>query len=163
PSPEARQDLELEGCPSPLLRLAARRNPPTRGQPMMTSSAGVTEKCLTAGLVALAVTLAPPARAGDPATADALFNAAKALMARKKWGEACPKVAASYKLDPTLGTLLNLADCHEKQGLLAQAWSEWGAAGERAEREKDAARKALCARRRAELEPRVPKLNIAVR
>src|SRR3954471_12905545 len=60
------------------------------------------------------MTGAADAFANDPVAADALFQAGKQLITDKKYAEACSKYDASYKLDPTLGTLLNLADCYEK-------------------------------------------------
>ncbi|MRG92029.1 hypothetical protein [Polyangium spumosum] len=101
------------------------------------------------------------ARANDPAAADALFQAAKKLMGEKQFSEACPKFDASYKLDPTLGTLLNLADCYEKLGRTATAWSTWGEAMEKAQRDGD--KRAEFARsRRDSLFPKLPKVVINV-
>ena len=106
--------------------------------------------------------IAPNVAFADDATAEALFQAAKSLMDQKKYAEACPKFEASYKIDPGVGTMLNLADCHEKEGKLAQAWGNWGEARDQAKRENDKARMDLAARRQKELEPRVPKLTIYV-
>lgn len=106
--------------------------------------------------------LSSPALAGDPAAAEALFKAGKALMDKKNYAEACPKFEASYKQDPAIGTLLNLADCHEKQGLLARAWVDWGEARDVAKREGDNARADLAARRQTALDPRVPKITVKV-
>src|SRR5690349_16355314 len=83
------------------------------------------------------VSLAPNTAFADEATAEALFQAGKTLMEQKKYAEACPKLEASYKLDPGVGTMLNLADCHEKEGKLARAWGEWGEARDQAKREND--------------------------
>lgn len=82
--------------------------------------------------------------------AQALFDEAKALMTQGKAALACPKLEESQRLDPALGTQLNLADCYEKVGKTATAWSKFleaaaaaGAAGradaERAARERAAA------------------------
>jgi hypothetical protein len=116
-----------------------------------------------AALAAVATVVAAPARAGDAAAAEALFQTAKGLMEQKNYAAACPKFEASYKLDPAVGTLLNLADCHEKQGLLAHAWAEWGDARDQAKREGDAARADLANRRQTGLTPRVPKLTVNVK
>jgi hypothetical protein len=116
-----------------------------------------------AAVLLLAGAVSSPAAAGDAATADALFQAGKELVSQKKYAEACPKFEASYRMDPTLGTLLNLADCHEKQGLLARPWSEWGEALDTAKREGDTARMQLAERHRTALEPRVPRLRVQVK
>jgi len=110
---------------------------------------------------AFALTPSTSARANDPAAADALFQAGKSLMADKQYGEACPKFDASYKLDPTLGTLLNLADCYEKLGRTATAWSTWGEAMEKALRDGDK-RADFASKRREALTRKLPKVVINV-
>ena len=59
----------------------------------------------------------------NPAAAQALFEEAQHSVAAGDYQQACPKFKASYALDPAGGTLLNLADCLEKQGRTASAWS----------------------------------------
>ncbi len=117
-------------------------------------------------LTALAVALASPSVAsaqsgGDVARADALFNAAKALLESGQYGDACAKFAESNRLVPGLGVTLYLADCYERIGRLASAWSEFrsaeGLARERNDKRADVAR----ARAQA-IEPKLDRLTIAV-
>jgi hypothetical protein len=82
-----------------------------------------------ASLLVLAVALvAPPASAASPAEAalaQRFFDEARALFGVGNFHEACPKFAASQKLDPREGTLMNLAICHDKEGKTASAWTEF--------------------------------------
>lgn len=57
----------------------------------------------------------------DTATADALFREARALMKGGDFKKACPKLFESQRLDPAPGTAINLGDCWEKVGKLADA------------------------------------------
>jgi hypothetical protein len=113
--------------------------------------------------VAVLMATAGAARAqGDAAAAEQLYKEAKALTAKGNYAEACPKFEASYKIDKGLGTLVNLADCHEHVGKLATAWAEWTEAVDLAKREQDKRAK-YAEDRRSKVEPRLPKLTIEVK
>lgn len=114
--------------------------------------------CSRLALVAVCVAVvAPRAARADSAAAEAAFAEGKRLMTAGKVAEACPKFELSHKEDPQLGTLLNLADCHEKLGRLATAWAEFRAAMELAHNRGDE-REAYARDRADKLAPRVSKV-----
>jgi hypothetical protein len=57
--------------------------------------------------------------------AEALFEEGRRLATDGKYAEACPKFVDSQRLDPSPGTLLNLANCWEKIGRIATAWATY--------------------------------------
>src|SRR5436190_7446935 len=63
-----------------------------------------------------------PAAAQGTAAAEALFNEAKKAMDSKDYETACKRFRESNRLDPAVGTMLNLAVCEEKRGHLATSW-----------------------------------------
>jgi tetratricopeptide (TPR) repeat protein len=63
--------------------------------------------------------------ASDTALAETLFRDGRELLAAGRIDEACAKLEASQKIDPKIGTLTNLAQCHEQQGKTASAWAEF--------------------------------------
>ncbi|WP_437602764.1 hypothetical protein WMF28_14170 [Sorangium sp. So ce590] len=96
------------------------------------------------------------------AQAAALLDEGKALMKKGKLAEACPKIEESYRLSPRSATLLALATCHEKQGKLATAWSEYIDLGAAARKEGNKRLEADAKARGARLEPRLPRLTVNV-
>jgi tetratricopeptide (TPR) repeat protein len=116
---------------------------------------------LGAAAAVCAVASPAPARADDSASAQALFDEAVALKAKEEWAKACPKFASSYKLDPALGTLLNLANCYEKVGQIASAWAKWEEAYQWATKNNDN-RAEYAMKQRDALVPRLSKLTITV-
>jgi hypothetical protein len=78
------------------------------------------------------------------------------------FASACPKLAASQRLDPALGTLLNLALCYEQNGQTAHAWLTYREAAGVAHTSGERDRETLALDAAASLAPRVPKLTIRV-
>ena len=115
-------------------------------------------------LVALTLSTAVAASAqskDDVARADALFNAAKALTDSGNYADACAKFAESKRLAPGLGVTLYLADCYERIGRTASAWTEFRAAEGLARDRND--KRAEVARGRAQaLEPKLLRLTVTV-
>ncbi|MBX3207435.1 MAG: hypothetical protein KF764_20475 [Labilithrix sp.] len=104
-----------------------------------------------------------PSPPSDPrARAQQLFDSALADAESGNFAAACPKFQASQAADPKTSTLLNLANCYERNGQTASAWGAF--------REAEVlARKASrndwenIARGRAEaLEPKLLRLSIVV-
>jgi hypothetical protein len=74
------------------------------------------------------------AYAQNATVAEALYRDGQQLLAAGKTHEACVKFSDSQKADPAIGTLVNLALCHEKEGKTASAWSEYSDAAAQAQR-----------------------------
>jgi len=104
----------------------------------------------------------PPRPAVDKATAEALFDHARTLMKEGKYAEACPKLAESQRLDAGLGTMLYLADCYEKTGQTASAWTEFLDAAAVAHATGQPEREQKARERGAALEPRLNRLSISL-
>ncbi|MGA3123434.1 MAG: Tex-like N-terminal domain-containing protein, partial [Polyangiaceae bacterium] len=79
----------------------------------------------------------------DKALATSLYDEGRALFSQNKVSEACRKLEESQRLVPAHGTLLNLAACHEREGLAASAMAEFREARELAERDHDSDRVAF--------------------
>jgi hypothetical protein len=111
-------------------------------------------------LLSSAAHAAPPA---DEAAAEVLFNQATEAANAGRLDEACPKFAEAQRLDPTAGTLLNLAKCEEQRNNLATAYGAYIAAQALARQEKDKKGREARARDSASrLEPRLAMLVIEV-
>jgi hypothetical protein len=99
--------------------------------------------------------------AAEP-SAEALFDQGRKLMATQQYEEACPKFAASHRLDPALGTLLNLAYCWKQVGKVASAWTAYREAASLAHWQRQSERELFARAEAAELEGRLARLNIRV-
>lgn len=117
------------------------------------------------GILALCAALLAPrvaaAQQTDKVLAEALFREGRDLMEQNKVTEACTKFAESYRLDSALGTLVNLALCHEKDGKTATAWAEFNDAASAAAAEKDD-REAFARRHVTSLEAEMPRVRLKV-
>lgn len=117
--------------------------------------------CAAAALTAVAPGWAQES-AADKAAADALFAEGRRLLEAKKHDEACPKFAESYKLSVRLGTLLNLATCHEEQGKTASAWAEFNEALALAKRDRDKKREKYAREHAEKLEKRLARISFVL-
>jgi hypothetical protein len=97
------------------------------------------------------------------AGAEALFRDGRALIKAGNVQAGCDKLAASEKLESSVGTLLNLGDCREKLGQTSTAWAAFRKAEAMAKRAGDDGKRQAEARRRAEkLEPMLSNLVIQI-
>ncbi len=115
--------------------------------------------------VAAAVTLAAPLALGQEqaATAEALFREARELAAHGDFAAACPKFAASERLDPGYGTLYNLGECLVHEGKTASAWATFEEAAALARTAGQTEREAKAKRASGELTARLVKMIIVVK
>ncbi len=107
-------------------------------------------------------TLAEAQVSRDPIAAEAAFDEARMLMKAGNYSEACPKFEASQRLDPGVGTLLNLGDCFEKNGQLASAWARFREAASAAVGASQSDREGIARARATALEGRLAKLTMRV-
>jgi len=84
---------------------------------------------LVSAIVCATVACSVTARADEPkprpdnrARAQQLFDSALTDAETGNFSAACPKFLASQEADPKTSTLLNLANCYEKNGQTASAW-----------------------------------------
>src|SRR5580700_5547633 len=109
-------------------------------------------------LVARAAGAAGEQAGRDQASADELFRQGRALASAQDYAHACPKFSESLRLDPAAGTLLNLADCEEQIGQLANAWAHFKELGDELPRSDE--RQEVALERARLLEHRLPHLTV---
>lgn len=111
-------------------------------------------------LLILVTTSASAQEAADKAAAEALFDEGRKLMAAGNFEDACPKLEASQRLDPGVGTMLNLADCQQKTGKTASAWAQFREAISAAHNAGSLEREEIARSRARELESKLSYLTI---
>ena len=99
------------------------------------------------------------AQSRDPVAATELFMQGREAVKQRDYEKACPLFAESSRLDLKVGTLLNLADCEEHVGQLAEALQHWKQAVQLGTATRDRRAEEAC-RRLDALEGRVPRLII---
>lgn len=102
-----------------------------------------------------------PVLAQSAPMAEALFERGRAAMAARDFDTACPSFQESYRLDPAVGALFNLAECERQRGRVATAWVHFRAVVDRLPTDDD--RLTIAQRSVLELEPLVPRLTLRVR
>jgi len=114
-------------------------------------------------VLALAIlAVAAPAARAQSVEADVLFREGKKLLKEGKIAEACDKLEASDRIESSIGTLLNLADCRERNHQLATAWAAFRKAATAAKIAHDTKRESEAHRREKLLDARLSYLTINV-
>jgi hypothetical protein len=98
----------------------------------------------------------------DPVAAQAAFEDGMALMAAKRYREACAKFEVSQRLDPGMGTQFRLAECYANLGRVASAYRLYSEVMEAAKRERLASRERAARQKVEALRNRLPRLTIRV-
>jgi hypothetical protein len=112
-------------------------------------------------VAALVATALPrPAAAQSTAAAEALFNDGRNAMESKDYDTACQRFRESNRLDPAVGTLLNLAVCETSRDRVATAWELFRAVAEKLA--SDDPRRDYVAKQLAQIEPRLPRLVLTL-
>ncbi|MEM6786771.1 MAG: hypothetical protein AAF715_04560 [Myxococcota bacterium] len=113
----------------------------------------------------LAMSLVAPARealaqATERAAAQTLFDQAVSLRDAGQIPAACAKFEESLRLDPGVGTQYNLADCYERQGKTASAWTYFLEVAARTSMAGQRERTEAAQARAQRLEPRLSRMVI---
>lgn len=111
-------------------------------------------------LFGLTITSRTMAQENPKVAAEALFSAGQTLLQQGQYADACKSFTQSQRLDASVGTLLNLGLCNEKQGKLASAWAAYKEAAQLAHVKQDQERESAARDLAAKLEPRLSHLTI---
>ena len=120
---------------------------------------------LSLSILILATSYAAAQPSGASAQAEMLFRRGKELMGTGKTAEACAAFDASEKLEPTISTRMNQANCREKNGQLATSWGLFLDAERQTRSASDGATKQLhkvALDRASKLEARLSSIQFAV-
>ena len=122
-----------------------------------------TRSIIVAMFVTSALAAGPASAQPAQAQAEHLFREGKRLMGEGNIAAACDAFEGSYAKDPAVSTLLNLADCREKNQQYASAWGYFIEAGRKTRNKPDMAALNKTAEQRATgIEPRLSYLIINV-
>jgi hypothetical protein len=105
----------------------------------------------------LALSVTSPARA-ETGAASVLFDSGRDAMKRGDYAAACPQFEESYRLEPAVGTELNLALCEEQMGRELSAWRRLQHVIDTLPRDDD--RLPIARRRRDEIGSRLPRVKL---
>ena len=108
------------------------------------------------------VAQAQEASSDSSVAAQALFDEAKRLIQQGDVAAACPKLEESERLEPGIGTKLNLANCYEKLGRTASAWILYLEVESDTKRNGQVERQTMAHSRAAALQPKLSHLTINV-
>ncbi len=106
--------------------------------------------------------LARLAHADGATDADRLFEEGRTLAKAGQHADACDRFARSLAIDRTIGTELNLGDCHEQLGHLREAWEQYTGAATDAEAAHDEKRTTFARERVRAVEAKMTTLIIRV-
>jgi hypothetical protein len=118
-----------------------------------------------ASFIALACAASAPtalAQVPDKAMAEKFFLEGRDLMKAGQTALACDRFDKSQRIEPRLGTLLNVATCHEQLGKTGSAWGEFIEAKEQAKAAKDLAREEFASEHATALEQRLSRVEITL-
>jgi hypothetical protein len=118
---------------------------------------------LGAALLVMAVSSVATAQTpAQKAAAQAMFDQAKELMKAGDYATACKRLEESQRLDAGMGTQYRLAECYEKSGRLASAWSMYLEVAEEARVARLTDRETFARDRATALKPRIASVTITV-
>ena len=116
----------------------------------------------TALFVMVVPSVAAAQTPAQKAAAQAMFDQAKDLMKAGDYATACKRLEESQRLDAGMGTQYRLAECYEKSGRLASAWSLYLEVAETARVAMLSDRETFARDRATALKPRIASITVTV-